>query len=433
MTDAGMPRRAPSVGMPPAPASGSAGSPLPPLPGMPHLAVRGVSGLPEVEVGADLAALIVAASREAGLAIRVGDVVVVSSKVVSKAAGLSVRGRRTDVVASQTLRVVAERQGPGGITRIVEGRAGPVMAAAGVDASNVGPRAALADDGRPEPTPRETPPDRMPHEAWFDAGRGGAAYETLLVLPTDPDAEASALRAGVLTALGLPLDTALGVIVSDTAGRPWRSGQVDYALGSAGVLPVLDHRGTADADGRPMVVTVRCVVDELAAAADLVKGKTDQVPVAVVSGCPSAWLSESAPGSRSVVRTGASDWFAYGHVEAIRWALGVVPGSPESAGAGVPPSAPDGLGARVGRVVAVALAGLDDAGVDVALPGGAESARQAAEGLAHGSALLSLSAPDDLTLGRLLARLDVAAASEGLKARWHADDPHLLTLTPAAR
>ena len=165
-----------------------------------------------------------------------------------------------------------------------------VAAAAGVDASNVGPTGHL------------------------------------LLLPADPDAVARQLRAAVEARCP---GVRIGVILSDTAGRPWRTGQTDFALGAAGLAVVADHRDDVDVDGRPMGVTVRAIADELAAAADLVKGKVRACPVALIRGA-AAWVlpaGEHGPGAAGLLRRGPGDFFAMGHVEAIRAALGVGPGS----------------------------------------------------------------------------------------------------------
>ncbi len=258
---------------------------------MPGLVVLPVTGLPEVGDDVDLAALLLAAIRadETDLLDLVdGDVLVVSSKIVSKSLGLWADGQdRTAVIAAQTVRTVAERRSGDRLTSVVEAVAGPVMAAAGVDGSNTGDR-----DG-------------------------------LLLLPADPDAEAFRLRKALLAATRL---RRLGVVLSDTAGRPWRSGQTDFALGASGVQVLDDLRGGFDADGRPLAVTARAVADELAAAADLVKGKADGIPAAVVRGTPYATRAPG-PGARSLVRTGVGDWFGLGEAEAVRSALGVPPGS----------------------------------------------------------------------------------------------------------
>lgn len=331
------------------------------------LEVRALPGVPEVRAGDDLAALLVAALRSAGVEPAAGDCLVVSSKVVSKARGLVWAGERASAVDAHTVRVVAERVGSAGaVTRVVESVAGPVMAAAGVDASNTGPSGEV------------------------------------LLLPEDPDAEAAALRTGVLAASGLPADTAFGIVLSDTAGRPWRAGLTDFALGSAGVEVVDDLRGGVDHDGRPLLVTSRAVADELAAAADLVKGKADGVPAALVRGLDAGAFATDAEGASTLVRLGPGDWFATGHVEAVRAALGVPPGSAASAEVGVRSVVPEPLDVRVGRVVALALHDAPDGSADVAV--------------AADSAEVTLAAPDAYDLGRLVVRTEVAAHAEDLRA-----------------
>ncbi len=335
------------------------------------LTVVPVVGVGEVTAGADLASLLVDALAMSGSALRPGDCLVVSSKVVSKALGLTWSGTREDAVAAGTVRVVAERRAAGdtGVTRVVESTAGPVMAAAGVDASNTGRSAEL------------------------------------LLLPEDPDAEAAQLRAALLDRLELPSATPLAVVLSDTAGRPWRDGLTDFALGSAGLRVLEDLRGATDHDGRPLAVTMRALADEVAAAADLVKGKADGIPAALVRGLPQEWFSADAPGARALVRVGRGDWFALGHAEALRAALGVEAGSAASEEVGIRSVLPDEpLPDRVGRVVSLALRDVPEGSADVG-PGAQE-----------GTAEVTLGAPDDYDLGRLVVRVEVAAASEGLSA-----------------
>jgi coenzyme F420-0:L-glutamate ligase/coenzyme F420-1:gamma-L-glutamate ligase len=334
------------------------------------LTVVPVVGLGEVEAGTDLAGVLMSALDAGGVGLRAGDCLVVSSKVVSKALGLTWWGSREDAVTGATVRVVAERRGEAGVTRVVEAVAGPVMAAAGVDASNTGPT------------------------------------HRLLLLPEDPDAEAGRLRDALRAGAGLPEGAPLAVVLSDTAGRPWREGLTDLALGVAGLRPLEDLRGGADHDGRPLAVTMRAVADEVAAAADLVKGKADGIPAAVVRGLDPSWFREAAGGGRSLVRTGAGDWFALGHVEAVRSALGAAPGSTQAREVGVASVRPDEtLAARVGRVVALTLLEEPDGSADV----GVDEVEASAE--------VTLSAGDDYDLGRLVARAEVAAHSEGLRAR----------------
>jgi coenzyme F420-0:L-glutamate ligase/coenzyme F420-1:gamma-L-glutamate ligase len=287
---------------------------------VPELRLLPLLGIPEVQADDDLAALVVTAAARSCGGLEDGDVVVVSSKVVSKAAGLwADSSDRTAAVAAQSVRVVAERMTGERVTRIVQSVAGPVMAAAGVDTSNTGGR------------------------------------EEVLLLPLDPDGHAEALRQGLLAATGL---SRVGVVLSDTAGRPWRFGQVDFALGASGVGVVDDLRGGVDADGKPLNVTARALGDELAAAADLVKGKVDAVPAAVLRGSPWA-LRERGPGAMALVRVGREDWFDLGRAEAVRAALGVAPGSAAAEAVGIPSVGPEPASVRVERAVAVALLPFD--------------------------------------------------------------------------
>ncbi|WP_461712653.1 coenzyme F420-0:L-glutamate ligase [Streptomyces sp. DSM 41029] len=238
----------------------------------PAFQVRAVPGLPEVGEGDDLAELIAAAAPT----LADGDIVLVTSKIVSKAEGrVLAADSREAAIDAETVRVVA-RRGP---LRIVENRQGLVMAAAGVDASN-------------------TP-----------AG-------TVLLLPEDPDASARAIRAGLAEALGVEV----GVLVTDTFGRPWRNGLTDVAIGSAGVRVLDDLRGGTDTHGNPLHATVTALADELAAAGDLVKGKSEGLPVAVVSGLGTLVGDEEA-GARQLVRVAADDMFRLGTSEAVREAV----------------------------------------------------------------------------------------------------------------
>ena len=270
----------------------------------------GVTGVGEVQAGDDLAAVLVEALAATGERLRPGDVLVISSKVVSKAEGRVVAAHTRDAqIVAETVRPVAARRTPTGLARIVEAAAGPVMAAAGVDNSNVTPG-------------------------------------TVLLLPKDPDGAARDLRARLRELTG----TAVGVIVSDTAGRAWREGQIDFALGAAGVAVTDDLRGAVDTHGQSLEVTVRALVDELAAAADLVKGKLLGVPAAVARGTGLA-VDEDGPGAATLLRAARTDWFRYGHVEAVTASLGADPGRIE------PPTVPPGpVTERFARVMALALA-----------------------------------------------------------------------------
>ena len=331
--------------------------------------VTPLRGIPEVCPGDDLADLVDAGLRATGVTLADGDVVVVSSKVASKALGLVTDDPDKErVVAAESDGVVAERLSGAGLTRIVTAKAGPVMAAAGVDGSNTGERG-----------------------GW-------------LLLPHDPDGVCRTLHRELTGRHGIRL----GVVLSDTAGRPWRVGQVDFALGAHGLRVVDDLRGAVDADGRDLSVTARALADEIAAAADLVKGKVLGVPVAVVRGLTDVVLDDGvdvAPGARGLVRTGPDDWFALGRVEAVRAALGVTPGSALAARVGIPPAGPDSRTGAVARAVRLALAVDDEATADV------------------GDDSVTLGADGPYALGRLLARLEAALSCDGLEA-----DP----LAPAA-
>lgn len=242
---------------------------------MTALTVWALDGIGEIQPGDDLVELIADA---AGAALRDGDIVVVTSKVVSKAEGRFVAADdREAAITAETVRPVASRTSPDGhVTRIVENRLGIVAAAAGVDASNT------------------------PHG-------------TVLLLPQDPDASARALAAGLRARLG----ARVGVLISDTLGRAWREGQTDGAIGAAGVRVFDDLRGRPDAEGRPLVVTLPCTADELCAAADLVKGKVRRLPVAVVRGRADLVGDLDLPGARSIVRPAERDMFRLGADEAF--------------------------------------------------------------------------------------------------------------------
>jgi coenzyme F420-0:L-glutamate ligase/coenzyme F420-1:gamma-L-glutamate ligase len=224
-------------------------------------------GVPEVAAGEDLAALLVAALRAEDFGLADGDVVVVTSKVVSKAEGRSLRVDREEAITSETVRVVARR----GATRIVETRHGLVLAAAGVDATGTEPG-------------------------------------TVLLLPVDPDASARALRSRLLDLAGVDV----AVVVTDTMGRAWRTGQTDQAVGVAGLTPLDDLRGRDDGHGNVLEVTVAAVADEVASAADLVKGKLGRRPFAVVRGLAARTTREDGPGAAALVRPAAEDMFRLG-------------------------------------------------------------------------------------------------------------------------
>jgi coenzyme F420-0:L-glutamate ligase/coenzyme F420-1:gamma-L-glutamate ligase len=232
------------------------------------LTVIPVPGLPEIGAGADLAAMI----SDSAADLRDGDILVVTSKIISKAEGRVIRGDRQAAIDAETVRVVA-RRGP---TTIAVTRHGLVLAAAGVDGSNTAPG-------------------------------------TVVLLPEDPDGSARRLR----KALGDRRQVTVGVIITDTMGRPWRTGQTDTAIGAAGVVPLRDHRGQTDTFGNPLEVTVAAVADELAGAADLVKGKTSQVPVAIVRGLAELVTGPDGPGAAALIRPAAEDMFRLGAADVL--------------------------------------------------------------------------------------------------------------------
>lgn len=240
-----------------------------------RLDVWAPDGIGEIRPADDLARVVGDALARSG-GVLPDDVVVVTSKVVSKAEGRVLAATdRERAIADETVRVVATRPHDGGVLRIVQNRLGLVMAAAGVDASN---------------TPEGT----------------------VLLLPVDPDASARALRAALQGRFGVRL----AVVVTDTAGRPWRDGLVDIAIGCAGLTPLEDLRGLADAHGRQLTATVTAVADEVAAAAELVRGKTSGRPVAVVRGLGRYVTDGDGPGARVLVRPPAEDLFRQGTAEA---------------------------------------------------------------------------------------------------------------------
>lgn len=236
----------------------------------------GVPGLPEFRPGDDLTAAL-AAALEPTLAD--GDVVVVTSKVLSKAEGRLVTvprdpeerdTARRALIDDETVRVIATK----GRTKIVTNRLGIVQAAAGVDGSNV-------------------------------------AGDEVALLPEDPDGSAETLRAGLSAALGVRV----AVVVTDTMGRCWRVGQTDAAIGSAGLVALHGYGGAVDAQGNELVVTEVAVADEVAAAADLVKGKLGGVPVAVVRGL--RHLIGAGLSAGELVRPVEDDLFWLGTAEAL--------------------------------------------------------------------------------------------------------------------
>ncbi|OBF30286.1 coenzyme F420-0:L-glutamate ligase [Mycobacterium sp. ACS1612] len=233
-----------------------------------------VRGLPEFRPGDDLAA----ALADAASWLRDDDVVVITSKVVSKCEGRIVDAPtdpeqrdalRRKLIDAEAVRVLARK----GRTLITENALGLVQAAAGVDGSNV------------------------------DSGE-------LALLPTDPDGAAAALRDALRERLGVTV----GVVITDTMGRAWRNGQTDFAIGAAGLTVLHGYAGSKDRHGNDLIVTEIAVADEIAAAADLVKGKLTDIPVAVVRGLT---LSDNGSNARTLLRPGEDDLFWLGTEEAI--------------------------------------------------------------------------------------------------------------------
>jgi coenzyme F420-0:L-glutamate ligase/coenzyme F420-1:gamma-L-glutamate ligase len=220
-------------------------------------------GLPEIRLGDDLARLILGAVRMQDFRAAAGDVFVVAQKIVSKAEGRIVTldsidpstravkwaqewgkdSRVIELVLREAKRIVRMERG----VIVAETSHGFVCANAGIDLSN-------ADEG------------------------------TAILLPEDPDASARALK----TRLGESLGVDIGIIISDTFGRPWRDGLVNVALGVAGVAALIDYRGERDANGKLLQATIIALADELASAAELVMGKADRVPVAIIRGVANA-------------------------------------------------------------------------------------------------------------------------------------------------
>jgi len=247
----------------------------------PSIQIIALAGLPEIAAGDDLSRLIAEAVKKQDLRVNDGDLFVVAQKIVSKAEGQIVRldsiqpskraeqwaaqyqkdARVIELVLSEASRIVRMERG----VIVAETRHGFVCANAGVDVSNA--------------------PD-----------------ETAILLPEDPDRSARALQARLEENFGVRV----AVIISDSFGRPWREGLVNVALGVAGIAPLVDYRGTRDAGGRTLQATVIARADELAAAAELVMGKTDRVPVAIVRGVAAGKESGSA---RDLIRPAAADIF----------------------------------------------------------------------------------------------------------------------------
>jgi coenzyme F420-0:L-glutamate ligase/coenzyme F420-1:gamma-L-glutamate ligase len=250
------------------PAGGGPGRPTPVyMPAASPVTLLPVTGLPEVGAGADLGTLIVEAAAAGGITIRDDDVLIVTQKIVSKAEGMirdvpagDPEARRL-IVEAEAARIVRRRGG----LMIAETKHGFVCANAGIDASNLEPG-------------------------------------QLTLLPDDPDKSARRLRARIRQLTG----QAPPVIISDTFGRAWRVGQVNVAIGVAGMLPVVDYLGAVDHYGTPLRVTTIAIADELASAAELVMGKADGVPVAIARGVR---FPRGRGNARSLVRPAQDDLF----------------------------------------------------------------------------------------------------------------------------
>jgi coenzyme F420-0:L-glutamate ligase / coenzyme F420-1:gamma-L-glutamate ligase len=307
--------------------------------GRPHqLTCLPVDGIGEVENGDDLAEVLSSAAD-----LHDGDIVVVTSKVVSKAEGRVLAGSREEALAGETDRTVAVR----GRTAIVRTHLGLVMAAAGIDASNTRP-------------------------------------DTVVLLPRDPDASARRLRED----LGRRTGRNVAVLITDTAGRAWRTGQTDLAVGAAGLDPLHDYAGRTDPHGNELSVTAPAVADELAGAADLVKRKLDRRPAALVRGLSDLVLAPGThgPGAAALVRPEAQDMFGFGAREAVMAAL-VGEGHRGFGGTGSPAELVSALSALAGPRAAVSTA--EDGSVTARVLGserqqGATEAVLRAAAFAHG-------------------------------------------------
>jgi len=232
------------------------------------LEIRPVDGIGEVGPGTDLADLVTTHAS-----VLDGDVVVITSKIVSKALGLATTRPKPDVVDESTDRLVAERHG----TKIVRTAHGLTLAAAGVDASNMEPG-------------------------------------LVLPLPDDPDAVARDIRKAIRDRGG----PRVAVVISDTAGRAWRIGQTDIAIGCAGLAPVDSFAGRIDAYGNELVVTAPAVADEVAAAAELASGKLGQRPITMVRGLDRRLLlDDDGPGAAALIRDEHGDMFGLGARDAV--------------------------------------------------------------------------------------------------------------------
>lgn len=254
---------------------------------MDEIRIIGVDGIPEVKFGDNVAALISSALAASDVTLEAGDIIVVTHKIVSKAEGRTVDlsqvtvsalaeqigvrwdkdPRKTEVVLREARRIVRMHQG----LIIAETEHGFVCANAGVDASN-------------------------------------ASADAVVLLPNDPDATAARIRDALLAESGLGLNGNLGVIISDSFGRPWRVGIVNVAIGVSGMAPLIDYRGEVDTSGYELSASILAVADEIASAAELVMHKLASRPVAVVRGYQPP-LSQNPGVGRDLIMSSDRDLF----------------------------------------------------------------------------------------------------------------------------
>ncbi|MFI7675281.1 coenzyme F420-0:L-glutamate ligase [Actinophytocola sp. NPDC049390] len=325
-----------------------------------------VEGLPEFRPGDDLSGAIANAARW----LRSGDIVVVTSKIVSKVEGRLVRvpadpeerdRARRRLVFEESVRIIARKAR----TLITENHLGIVQAASGIDASNV-------------------------------------AADELALLPADPDASALALRRGLAERLGVEV----AVVITDTMGRAWRVGQTDAAIGSSGLRVLHGYRGQVDRQGNELAVTEIAVADEVAAAADLVKGKLGALPVAVVRGLE---IGSDTSTARELVRPVEEDLFRMGTEEAIaqgrREAALLGPSGPFTD----EPVAEDVLRDALAATLAVA---------DVRLAHVSDQRKRLLDELSVDAQEVVLVAGDAFEAGAAVRNLVIALAAEGLGAVW---------------
>jgi len=268
-----------------------------------HVSVIAPDGVPDISAGDDLVVLLLPL-----VALEDGDVVTVTSKVVSKAEGRLVTGSSRDsAIVQETARIVARRGG----TRIVRNRLGLTMAAAGVDSSNV-------------------------------------AAGTVALLPLDPDGSARRIREQIAERTGRNV----AVVITDTAGRAWREGQTDIAIGAAGLVVVVELAGRVDAHGNELAVTAPAVADEIAGMAELAQGKLSGRPFAVVRGLSDLVLpsGDHGRGAAALIRPETTDMFGYGAREAVVTAM---VGNPAELTAFGAPAAPEELLAAIELVTGI--------------------------------------------------------------------------------